>query len=220
MTTKSISLKFRIALMATILFVTFAVMYFAGVGFPMMMAWPLAVLFLFGLGILPWQMCLAMLFSCCGDVMGVLDMFLPQMGFFALAHVSMICFFVPLVRKTFGSLARLHVYVMSLVLFAVLLFAFLKILPSVESAVVRIGASTYSILIACMAWSASMQVSRKDIWSCLVPVGALLFLGSDMILAWNAFVSPVAEEKYLIMVPYYLGQISLFWGTAFRIRES
>ena len=204
--------------MATVLFVTFAVMYFAGVDLHMTMAWPLATLVLYGLGILPWQMCLAMAFSCCGDVMGILDRFLPQMGFFALAHISMLCLFVPLERKSVGRMARLHVYGMSVILLGILVFAFVKILPSVESPVVRTGASVYSILIAAMAWAASMQVSRNDAWTCVIPVGALLFLGSDMVLAWNAFVSPLAAEKYLIMVPYYLGQLLLFWGTALRRR--
>ena len=29
-------------------------------------------------------------------------------------------------------------------------------------------------------------------------------------LAWNRFVEPLEYERYLIMVPYYLGQIFLF----------
>ena len=33
---------------------------------------------------------------------------------------------------------------------------------------------------------------------------------SDLVLAWNKFVEPLDYERYLIMVPYYLGQLLLF----------
>ena len=44
----------------------------------------------------------------------------------------------------------------------------------------------------------------------LYAAGAYLFVFSDLMLAWNRFVEPVEYERYLIMVPYYLGQICLF----------
>ena len=53
---------------------------------------------------------------------------------------------------------------------------------------------------------------QKD-W--IFAIGALLFVASDYILAWNKFVSPIAAEKYLIMVPYYLAQIFI-WSGAWR----
>lgn len=48
----------------------------------------------------------------------------------------------------------------------------------------------------------------------LFAIGAALFLISDMILSWNKFVGPVTAEKWLIMVPYYLGQLLIWLGAA------
>ena len=40
--------------------------------------------------------------------------------------------------------------------------------------------------------------------------GALLFIISDLILAWNKFVSPIEYSSVFILVPYYGGQL-LIW---------
>lgn len=45
-----------------------------------------------------------------------------------------------------------------------------------------------------------------------VSVGAFLFYLSDLILAWNKFVSPVKNGRVLNIITYYLGQISLIAG--------
>ena len=55
-----------------------------------------------------------------------------------------------------------------------------------------------------MLFMALLQRSR------LYAAGACLFVFSDLMLAWNRFVEPLEYERYLIMVPYYLGQIFLF----------
>ena len=59
-------------------------------------------------------------------------------------------------------------------------------------------------LIAVMMWSALMQ--RDWLWG----VGAVLFVVSDMILAFSRFVSPVPDAGFLIMVTYYAAQLLIF----------
>ncbi|MFA1819281.1 lysoplasmalogenase [Virgibacillus oceani] len=58
----------------------------------------------------------------------------------------------------------------------------------------------YIIVIAFMAWAAVMT---GNLWAIL---GGVLFVISDSILAWNMFVSPIANSGVLVMVPYYTAQ--------------
>ena len=89
---------------------------------------------------------------------------------------------------------------------AVFILACAVVLPSIEDSVLVWGCGIYALLICTMASLAMLQHSP------LFALGALLFVISDLILSWNRFVGPVACEKYLIMVPYYLGQALLWLG--------
>ena len=46
----------------------------------------------------------------------------------------------------------------------------------------------------------------------LVSAGAFLFYLSDLILAWNKFVSPLQNSRIYNMLTYHLGQIGLIAG--------
>ncbi len=48
----------------------------------------------------------------------------------------------------------------------------------------------------------------------LVSIGAFLFYISDIILAWNRFVSPIKNGRLLNIIAYHLGQIALIVGAA------
>jgi len=200
---------------ATVLFVVFAMMYFMRVQIPFMMVFPLGTLFFFGLGLIPWQVCLAVFFSAAGDAMGVKHQFIPQMGLFMLAHIMMISWYLPrIIKQGKGYL----VFSLSLVA-GLVVFAFTCILTHVEGTVVSIGTSLYCIIISLMLLCSMLQVCEGDIWSKILPLGAFLFLASDMVLAWNKFVSDVLGERYFIMVPYYLGQLLIFWGAAMCLKK-
>lgn len=58
----------------------------------------------------------------------------------------------------------------------------------------------YVIVISLMAWGAVMTRSGTAI------VGAVLFIISDSLLAWNKFVSPFEGSGYAVMITYYLAQ--------------
>ena len=174
-------------------------------------AFPLAVLTICGAFMIPWQMALAMMFSCIGDYMGSCGNFIMQMGGFALAHVMLIVYFIQRYVSMKGAPSRRKksFIAFGLVCAASLIaIAFILIVPYVPQGALCIGVSIYVILITTMAATAIFQ--RNGIYAC----GALLFVLSDFILAWNKFVSPVQGEKYLIMVPYYLAQMSL-WAKAY-----
>ncbi len=51
-----------------------------------------------------------------------------------------------------------------------------------------------------------------------VALGAVLFVFSDFILAWNKFVEPVPHRDYIVLVSYFLAQWLLFIrSTKFRV---
>lgn len=58
----------------------------------------------------------------------------------------------------------------------------------------------YILVIAFMAWAAVMT---GNLWAIF---GGILFVVSDSILAWNMFVSPVANSGILVMATYYGAQ--------------
>ena len=89
---------------------------------------------------------------------------------------------------------------------AALVFAFALVIPKVAEPWLQIGCGVYAVLITAMFGLSLMQRSP------LFAIGAVLFLISDMILSWNKFVGPVTAEKWLIMVPYYLGQLLIWLG--------
>lgn len=165
-------------------------------------AYPVAALALMGayLG-MGWKFVLAFLFSCTGDAMGAYGSFFGQMGYFAAAHIILIWAFAEELWKVRKTLVGLAVTAASV-------FAFALVIPKVAEPWLQIGCGVYAVLITAMFGLSLMQRSP------LFAIGATLFLISDMILSWNKFVGPVTAEKWLIMVPYYLGQLLIWLGAA------
>lgn len=87
-------------------------------------------------------------------------------------------------------------------------FSLSTIVPAAPAGLLRYGVAGYCAVISLMLLTAMFQ--RKF----LVAAGAALFVFSDMVLGWNRFVSPVEGSHYLVMVPYYLGQILMFAGAS------
>lgn len=165
-------------------------------------AYPVAALALMGayLG-MGWKFVLAFLFSCTGDAMGAYGSFFGQMGYFAAAHIILIWAFAE-------ELWKVRKILVGLAVTAALVFAFALVIPKVPEPWLQIGCGVYAVLITAMFGLSLMQRSP------LFAIGAALFLISDMILSWNKFVGPVTAEKWMIMVPYYLGQLLIWLGTA------
>ena len=91
-------------------------------------------------------------------------------------------------------------------------FAFSEIIPNTPEGIIRIGTGIYTVLICTMLVLALLQRSS------LYALGALLFVFSDFILAWNKFTSPIENAGLLIMIPYYLGQWLIYIrSTPFRV---
>jgi uncharacterized membrane protein YhhN len=77
----------------------------------------------------------------------------------------------------------------------------------------------YSTVITLMLLSALLTLSNPD-WASmpalLVSLGAFLFYLSDIVLAWNRFVSPIKNGRMLNIGLYHLGQIGIVVGVAMQ----
>ncbi|MGM9785399.1 MAG: lysoplasmalogenase [Candidatus Cryptobacteroides sp.] len=168
---------------------------------------PLLILAISGIFLLPGLMTAAMTCSFIGDLCGSYGCFIGQMSAFAAAHLLMVIYFIIRLRKGGRGRSRRQksfIYLGITVAVCLFIFAAISIVPHAPAGVIRTGCFIYAFLICCMLATALMQ--RNGI----LAAGALLFVFSDMILAWNKFVSPIEWQKYLIMVPYYGAQM-LIW---------
>lgn len=207
------------ALAAAGFFVLFAVVFFSPLQIPHKITFTLASAFVASLWLCPWQITMALLFSALGDYFGSCHNFLAQMGFFALGHVFYVWFFIrrwlTKVEKDRKLTAKAKglAFLLLIMVAALLAVVFTKIVPCTPEGIIRTGVCVYAILISTMLYFALMQRSS------LYAIGAVLFVFSDFILAWNKFVEPIAYSRYLIMIPYYLGQFLLFMrSTPYRVR--
>ena len=207
------------AITASVVFLACALFFFSPVKLPHKITLTLASAFIASLWLCPWQISLALLFSALGDYFGSCHIFLAQMGFFAVGHVFYVWFFVhrwltkvePDRKLTAKVKGQAMVYL--LLVAAILFVAFTKIVPCADAGVIRIGVCVYAVLISAMLFFALMQRSS------LYVLGAVLFVFSDFILAWNKFVDPIQHSGLLIMTTYYLGQYLLFIrSTPYRVK--
>ncbi len=202
----------------TALFLCLAALLFAPVQVPHKLCFPVGLLCLASIWLAPWEICLALLFSALGDLAGSCGNFLAQMGSFAVAHVFYIVFFVRrYLRKVepdrkLTSKAKGYLAMMGLCIAALLVPVFVKVVPCAPAGVLRTGVSIYAVVICLMLFAAMLQRSS------LYALGALLFVISDFILAWNKFVEPVPYRDYLVLGTYFAAQWLLFIrSTPYRV---
>lgn len=206
------------AISATAVYLALTVFFFLPFDIPHKITPCVSALFIASLWLCPWQISLALLFSALGDHFGSCGNFLAQMGFFALGHIWFIVYFISRYfkkvepdRKLTGK-AKGYLAMVIFCATVLLCVVFFRIVPFVPPGVLTIGVSIYAILICTMLVSAMLQRSS------LFALGAILFVFSDFILAWNKFVEPVPYRHYLVLVPYFLAQWLLFIrATKYRI---
>ena len=106
-----------------------------------------------------------------------------------------------------GFLMMLGICICSL-----LVLVFIKVIPAAPAGIIRTGIGIYTVIICLMLLTALLQRSS------LYALGALLFVISDLALAWNLFVEPVPNAELLILGTYYAAQWLLFIrATPYRI---
>ena len=142
------------------------------------------------------------------------DVFCERL-FFALAHIMLIVFFISraLKEKLYslsgyssrsGSAQFVLAFILTVIAMGLLAFSTAVFAPAAPDITVRSAVSAYSAIILIMLWTA---LAQKDL---AFAAAAVLFVFSDAVLAWNRYVSPVPGETYIVMIPYYIAQLTLF----------
>ncbi len=200
------------------LFLCACVAFFLPVEIPHKITICTSILTAASLWLCPWQITIALLFSTLGDHMGSCSNFLGQMGFFAMGHLFYIIYFIDrYFRKVepdrkLTSKAKGYLAMIAFCTLVLLCVVFFKIVPEAPVGIIRVGVCIYACLISLMMFTAMLQ--RSSIFA----LGAILFVFSDFILAWNKFIEPVPYRNYLVLVSYFLAQWLIFIrATKFRI---
>jgi uncharacterized membrane protein YhhN len=149
------------------------------------------------------------LFSCCGDVLLMLpqDLFVPGLLAFLLGHLCFLAAFLGDSRfaaRPFLMLASLGYGAINLLL----------LWPSIAVSL-RLPVIVYVTVLACMAGQAAVRARgfamRRNALAgsaMRAAVGALVFMLSDSLLAWNRFHAPIPLADLWVLSTYYL---ALWW---------
>ena len=200
------NLRRPVAIAATGLFLCSVALYFSPVELAHKITLPVAFLAMAALWLCPWEMTLALAFSAAGDYFGSAGNLIAQMGCFAVSHIWFIIYFARS-YKTDRKTTRFKKEYIAEVLFCasvLLAAAYTLIVPHAPSGIIRTGTAVYACMICTMMVLAMLQKSL------LYRLGALLFVFSDFMLAWDLFVGQIPYSKYLIMIPYFAAQWMIY----------
>lgn len=146
---------------------------------------------------------IALGFSMLGDIVLTLPIKLTLelgIGCFLLAH----CFYISLFLKSF-EYNRFHL-ICFLPVLVLMITAACLLLPHLDALLIPV--MVYFCILLLMAFSA-FQVKRETL---IIGSGALLFLISDLTLAFNLFLYPDVDVRIFVMFTYYAAQFFLTWG--------
>ena len=164
------------------------------------------------------------LLSLAGDVLLMISLdrlFLPGLVAFLLAHICYITGFRAEVMA---------VNVWSLILLAFIAVNVSRLLRRIVGEMRARGENQlvfpvilYGTVISIMLYAAMSTLSNQSwtpLGAILVSTGALLFVASDVILAWMKFVAPLKNGRVWNIALYHLGQIGLVAGVISQFGKS
>lgn len=159
---------------------------------------------------------MGLVFSLVGDMFLMMSpnrMFIFGLVAFLFVHISYLTGF---------QNELMNVTAWSLLLIVILLISILRVMRRIVSVMRAKGQAQlvspvilYSLVISLMLYAAISTISNpmwKTNASFFVSVGAFLFYISDLILAWNKFVTPIKNGRIISIAAYHLGQIGLIAG--------
>ncbi len=143
-----------------------------------------------------------LLFSAFGDVLLGVDLFLPGLVAFLLAHVAYLAAY-------WGRSRALHL--LRLLPVALYMYPVFKILEP-HLGVMRGPVIVYMVVIGLMVWRAAAQIGenqRNPLLPWYATIGAVVFAISDTMVAWHRFVDRDAAVHVPLMITYWLGQTGI-----------
>ena len=179
---------------------------------PLLMPLLIALYLSFKQTILPnWYYILALIFSLFGDVFLMFksnDLFIPGLASFLIAHIFYILLFIKE-----SKILRWPTLIILIVTISYL--SFLK--PYISNELI-LPVSMYCIVISLMG---IVAVNRKksSFGYSLISFGALLFIISDSLIAFNKFIENLPQSSFLIMSTYGLAQLFILLGFLKKIMK-
>jgi len=154
-----------------------------------------------GAGTRRWWFVAALVFSLAGDVLLMLptDQFVGGLSAFFVAHC---CYLAGFWSRGPAVVALLVSAVVAAILVGSLGKRILRAVRVQDRALIG-PVAAYMLVIG------AMLATALAVGNPLAAAGAVLFVASDSMIAWNRFVSPVPKASLLIMVTYHLGQAGL-----------
>lgn len=161
-------------------------------------------------------MVIGLFFSLMGDIflLGKERFFLAGLISFLLAHAAYIMAFNPtpppaaFMTLTLG----LGTLTMSAWIFYRLLHA-----PRAPERIYRLIPLILYTLLITGTWFSGLTLLLRPAWgrfsALLLAAGTSLFYGSDALLAWHRFISPLNKRDLKVRIPYHVGQICLVAGS-------
>lgn len=153
-----------------------------------------------------WSIIVGLAFSLAGDIFLMLpqDRFIPGLISFLIAHLTYILAFTGDTRGVMNPWLAIP-----FLIYALAFYTFLA--PALNK--YRIPVLIYTVVISVMAWAAWGRWVRLDEPAALAAaIGALFFVASDSLLAYNRFRHQIGWGQLAILSTYYLAQLLLAWS--------
>ncbi len=151
-----------------------------------------------------WAFVAALCFSLAGDVFLMLDRFVPGLLSFFVAHVAYI------VGLRVGQDEYAPLLISALVVFVAMAMVGRRILIAVRSGFPELATPVASYIAVISVMVAGALASGNA----LAATGAVLFMVSDTLIAWNRFVRKLSWAPITIIVTYHLAQAGLVLSLA------
>ena len=166
----------------------------------------------------------ALFFSWLGDVA---LMFVHRDGFFFLVGLgcfllAQLCYgfaFAQNIGETGGLEGLPTAALFALGIGAYAFFFGWDLMPAVDEGM-QLPVTAYMVAITSMGMLAAFRWQRtwpRSFW--LVFIGALLFMASDSVLAWDRFRTPLSWASLGVMLPYAAGQLLIAAGALAHVRD-
>lgn len=151
-----------------------------------------------------WAFVVALAFSLAGDVLLMVDRFLPGLISFLFAHVAYIA------GLRVGQVGYRPLLFAALAVFVPIAIVGRRILISVRRSAPELSTAVSAYIAVISVMGASALASGNA----LAATGAVLFMASDSLIAWNRFVTPLGWAPITIIVTYHVGQAGLVLSLA------